>query len=57
MTQPTEIIVSVTPHEGMTLMECSACGPVAITDQDPATAATAHLNDHGVETMYRRETT
>ena len=56
MSQPTEIVVSVTPHEGQTLMECSACGPVGITDQDPTVAATRHLNDHGVETMYRRET-
>jgi hypothetical protein len=41
--------VSVTPHDGKTLVECTLCGPVAVTDTAPIPAAETHLSVfHGV---------
>lgn len=39
----------VTVHDGKAIVECSICGPVAVSDFDKAPAALAHLAPvHGV---------
>lgn len=50
MSQPTEqrINVYVTPHDGKTLVECSLCGPVAVTTALPEPAARSHMAEHAV---------
>jgi hypothetical protein len=53
VTQEAEVTIHGTATHGRTLVECSLCGPVAVTDASLDDALTQHQTEHADERSNR----